>query len=536
MTSEETTWRVPMKAIGAQNLLTMPGGVTKSGYLHKKGGTQFQLLKWPLRFVIIHKGCVYYFKSSTSASPQGAFSLKGYNRVMRAAEETTSNNVFPFKLVHISKKHRTWFFSAASEDERKDWMASVRKEIDYHHEKEETCIDLSDSGSDVDSFYGSIERPVNISYSQYSTENADYDQDEDEEYLQPDNADDHMVFPPAYPPPPVPQVRKTFSSETKVHSFSGKCSVPVLPPPPPAKTLPDTRPDILLSIRGDCRTEYDVTPQAICRQVSGPRSPVPPVPLVRKPTCLLNTISPVRVPLPCVLPASGEFEKLKELKLSAQSLPPLPGGKPKLSQSVVKPVNNKSPRDNIKPGQLTPKVPPKPQVFSNKLPVPVSKPEKPPPPHLLGSVSARRLPPDGQSFRGASFEKPTLSSKPNVSEDGSDDDYEKVELPNSVFVETSESFEVERMFKSENPTGRPKNGLFCVRNSSTKTGKVLVVWDESTEKLRNYRIFQQDSKFYLEADVMFVNLGSLVEHYCSHVLPNHNNLKLQFPYGYSRPR
>lgn len=34
----------------------------------------------PLRFVIIHKRCLYYFKSSTSASPQGAFSLSGYNR------------------------------------------------------------------------------------------------------------------------------------------------------------------------------------------------------------------------------------------------------------------------------------------------------------------------------------------------------------------------------------------------------------------------------------------------------------------------
>lgn len=41
------------------------------------------------------------------------------HRVMRAAEETTSSNVFPFKIVHFSKKHRTWFFSAASEDERR---------------------------------------------------------------------------------------------------------------------------------------------------------------------------------------------------------------------------------------------------------------------------------------------------------------------------------------------------------------------------------------------------------------------------------
>lgn len=134
-------WPVPMKAIGAQNLLTMPGGVAKAGYLHKKGGTQLQLLKWPLRFVIIHQRCIYYFKSSTSASPQGAFSLSGYNRVMRAAEETTSNNVFPFKIIHISKKHRTWFFSASSEDERKSWMAMLRREIGHFHEKKELSLD-----------------------------------------------------------------------------------------------------------------------------------------------------------------------------------------------------------------------------------------------------------------------------------------------------------------------------------------------------------------------------------------------------------
>lgn len=45
MAAEEMHWPVPMKAIGAQNLLTMPGGVAKAGYLHKKGGTQLQLLK-----------------------------------------------------------------------------------------------------------------------------------------------------------------------------------------------------------------------------------------------------------------------------------------------------------------------------------------------------------------------------------------------------------------------------------------------------------------------------------------------------------
>lgn len=49
MSSPEMCWPVPMRAIGAQNLLTMPGGVTTAGYLHKKGGSQFSLMKCELK-------------------------------------------------------------------------------------------------------------------------------------------------------------------------------------------------------------------------------------------------------------------------------------------------------------------------------------------------------------------------------------------------------------------------------------------------------------------------------------------------------
>ncbi|XP_042325883.1 SH3 domain-binding protein 2 isoform X2 [Sceloporus undulatus] len=539
-TEEDVSWSVPMKAIGSQNLLTMPGGVTKSGYLHKKGGTQFQLLKWPLRFVIIHKGCIYYFKSSTSASPQGAFSLKGYNRVMRAAEETTSNNVFPFKLVHISKKHRTWFFSASSEDERKDWMTSLRKEIDHYHEKKEAVPDLSDSGSDVDSFYGSVEQPVNIHYSQHSIENSDYDQDEDDEYLLPDNSDcvkceDENLFPPKYPLPPVPQMGRISCLEMKAHSFSGKSSVAVLPPLPPLKSsLPDIRPDFVLSMRGEFpfnyQAQHNKKAHSTCPQTSGRGPPVPPVSSVKKHISFTETcsVSAACLPKAHVLPIAKECGKLKGLKLSAEAPPPLPSSKPKLSQWSLNTMNIKEPRKQDKPGLLTSKVLSNSQVSRDKPPVPVSKPEKPFP--------SQRSSPDGQSFRNSSFEKPALPSKSKLSGEDSDDDYEKVELPSSVFVNTSDSLEIERLFKSENPRGHLKNGLFCIRNSSTKTGKVLVVWDESMEKVRNYRIFQQDSKFYLEADVLFMSLGSLVEYYSSHVLPGHNNLILTFPYGYFGPR
>lgn len=46
----------------------------------------------------------------------------------------------------------------------------------------------------------------------------------------------------------------------------------------------------------------------------------------------------------------------------------------------------------------------------------------------------------------------------------------------------------------------------------------------------------QEAKFYLEGEVLFVSVGSLVEHYHTHVLPGHQSLLLRHPYGYARPR
>ncbi|NXS41033.1 3BP2 protein, partial [Balaeniceps rex] len=537
MASQEQVWPVPMKAIGAQNLLTMPGGVTKSGYLHKKGGTQLQILKWPLRFVIIHEGCIYYFKSSTSASPQGAFSLNGYNRVMRAAEETTSSNVFPFKLVHISKKHRTWFFSASSEDERKNWMLSLRREIDHYHERKETITEFSDSGSDADSFYGSVERPIDIKYSHHSADN--------EGSKDPSNSSNNLqkvlcafkgMFscrPPALEGP-VSGNQKAAYSESRASSFPGKSTVPV-PPPPPKRSLPDIKLEDILKMREpqlQCRAEPNLKIQSSSRRLSEQLPPVPPLPLFKKPLCVkeLCSLPPEPLPLAQVLATPEGCEKLKALNLSPQTPPPLPSSKPKLPQFTEKPVEPKVPREHGKPGLFVPPVLPKPPVPSHEHPGIKPRPEKSSCPQL------QRSSPDGQSFRSFSFEKPALPSKPNEPDDDSDDDYEKVGLPASVFLNTSESFEVERTFKASSPRGQPQNGLYCIRNSSTRSGKVLVVWDERAEKVRNYRIFEKDCKFYLDSDIMFLNMGSLVEYYSTHVLPSHDSLILQCPYGYSKPR
>uniref|UniRef100_A0A5F8A5K7 SH3 domain binding protein 2 n=1 Tax=Macaca mulatta TaxID=9544 RepID=A0A5F8A5K7_MACMU len=484
MAAEEMHWPVPMKAIGAQNLLTMPGGVAKAGYLHKKGGTQLQLLKWPLRFVIIHKRCVYYFKSSTSASPQGAFSLSGYNRVMRAAEETTSNNVFPFKIIHISKKHRTWFFSASSEDERKSWMALLRREIGHFHEKRDLPLDTSDSSSDTDSFYGAVERPVDISLSPYPTDNEDYEHDdEDDSYMEPDSPEpgrleDALTHPPAYPPPPVPTPRKpAFSDMPRAHSFTSKGPGPLLPPPPPKHGLPDVGPAAEDSKReplGLRRAEPCPRVPATPRRMSDPPlGTMPTTPGLRKPPCFRESASPSPEPWTpghgacstssvaiMATATSRNCDKLKSFHLSPRGPPtseppPVPANKPKF----LKTAEEDPPREAAMPGLFVPPVAPRPPAL--KLPVPeatarptvLPRPEKPQLPHL------QRSPPDGQSFRSFSFEKPRQPSQADAGGDDSDEDYEKVPLPNSVFINTTESCEVERSAQSPGCPGSPAVSL-----------------------------------------------------------------------------
>ncbi|XP_059214574.1 SH3 domain-binding protein 2 [Centropristis striata] len=563
MSSPEMCWPVPMRAIGAQNLLTMPGGVSTSGYLHKKGGSQFSLMKWPLRYIIIHKGCVYYFKSSTSPAPQGAFSLNGYNRVMRAAEETTSSNVFPFKIVHFSKKHRTWLFSAASEDERRKWMRYLRREIDHYNDRHESHIP-SDSDSDADSFYGTIEKPMDIKHPVDNTED-DYEEDDDddeEDYLKPDS-DCSLPStgrptgpPPSYPPPPVPA------------GFS-KGPPPPVPPilriptiPLPKKPAPTFPPPPILNhpIKGP--------PPALpfaphLPKPPSPTPPPPPPPNVKK-LHLQNRATSVggtgndkrdRRPLPAVsvftpatLPICDQLEARLGINgprtpnahsvgnnhhgmISKQSLPhhlnigvsalrpvipdssihpPLPGHPP-LSPLLKPALHNK-------PGI------PKPPPPTVKPPLPGSK-TKPP------GTPRQRASPDGQSFRSLGEETPAeFRRKRDKHSDGheSDDDYENVQLPDSVFIDTTETSIVEKLFR-ESPIP-PQDGLYGIRNSGTKTSKVLVVWDVSIGKARNYRLFQEEDCVFLDTEVTFPNLPAVIEHYYSHPLPHHGSLCLQKPY------
>ncbi|XP_037548510.1 SH3 domain-binding protein 2 [Nematolebias whitei] len=495
MSSPEMCWPVPMRAIGAQNLLTMPGGVSTAGYLHKKGGSQFSLMKWPLRYIIIHKGCVYYFKSSTSASPQGAFSLNGYNRVMRAAEETTSSNVFPFKIVHFSKKHRTWIFSAASEAERRKWMRYLRREIDHYNDRRESHLS-SDSDSDADSFYGTIERPMDIKQP-VETPDDDYDDEDDEDYLKPDNdlSQEHsgrpMGLPPSYPPPPIPAAIPSHP-DTSPNLIKG---------PPPFTLPPHRAPSSPLPKK----------PPPLPPLKDSGKGPLPP------PPC-----APHRPKSPSYLPPPVPFTPKKSL----QNWPVLsPGGTQLLVPNCVghKP-SVPTPQPAVLGGSF--------QTGNHLAPTPPSPLAKPPIPKPATPI--KRTTPDGQSFRSLVDENPVeIRRKPYSNKHGggddSDDDYETVQLPKSVFINSMETTFVEKLFRETEAS--PQDGLYGIRNSRTKTTRVLVVWDVSINKARNYRLFEEGDSVFLESDVTFPNLPALIEHYYLKPLPQHGSLCLQKPYG-----
>ncbi|XP_056875187.1 SH3 domain-binding protein 2 isoform X3 [Takifugu flavidus] len=588
MSSPEVFWPVPMRAIGAQNLLTMPGGVSIAGYLHKKGGSQFSLRKWPLRYTILHKGCMYYFKSSTSPSPQGAFSLNGYNRVMRAAEETTSSNVFPFKIVHFSKKHRTWFFSAASENERRKWMQFLRREIDHYNDRNESNTILSGSDSDEDSFYGTIERPMDIKHpvdteDEYCEED---DEDDEEDYLEPDNDSSptctgHPIGPPpSYPPPPVPAASHHHHDSSPVSNKAPPSPGPPLHrnptsplprKPPPAIPLPPVLKDRpqRLSPPG---------PFVPHPQISVSSTPPPPPPPNTKPVkgrwpCTegqnkTDWRSPpaVLIQSASTLPICDHLET--SMALNGPTLSPSNSGG---SQSLDSYHQRVTATHRIRPCQTplhstnteassqrrvmsdslslseipighlplhsTPQGPP----VNKSRPYNIPEIPRPPPPSAKPQLAATKIKnpgvppqssPDGQSFRSLGGKmsskhprRPTLSPCGGGDES---DDYENMQLPDSVFIDTTETSVVERLFK-QGPLP-PQDGLYGIRNSGTRTSRVLVVWDVSISKARNYRLFEEDGLIFLDSEVTFPSLADLIEHYYCHPLPHHGSLCLQKPF------
>lgn len=97
-------------------------GARLRGWLHKRG---LNVKSWKLRWIILQRGCVYYYENPHSAKSRGFFSLQGYS-VARAPDARWPSS---FMLVPTNKGERTWYFMAANDNEMLEWMEAIRQEI-----------------------------------------------------------------------------------------------------------------------------------------------------------------------------------------------------------------------------------------------------------------------------------------------------------------------------------------------------------------------------------------------------------------------
>lgn len=108
----------PFQSIPAQELLK--DSCSKCGWIRKEGGS---VKSWRDRYIILHKGCMYYYNTPDAKTTAGKFSLSGYR--LSPAPEKTSKFQWTFKLVHLQPEKRTYYFAAYSEQEMNEWMNSI---------------------------------------------------------------------------------------------------------------------------------------------------------------------------------------------------------------------------------------------------------------------------------------------------------------------------------------------------------------------------------------------------------------------------
>lgn len=115
----------PFQSIPAQDLLKDNCG--KCGWIRKEGGS---IKSWHDRYVILHKGCLYYYNSPEAKATAGKFSLGGYR--LYPAPEKNAKFTWTFKLVHMQPEKRTYYFAAYSEREMNEWMENLVKEMEEY--------------------------------------------------------------------------------------------------------------------------------------------------------------------------------------------------------------------------------------------------------------------------------------------------------------------------------------------------------------------------------------------------------------------
>ncbi|OWF41510.1 SH3 domain-binding protein 2-like [Mizuhopecten yessoensis] len=115
----------PLQNISCQDLLRTDN--TYSGWLRKRHFVnKLEIFNWPQVYVVLSKGCIYYFKNEYSNRPLGKFAFYGYNSVTRSKAVAPKQGPWAFQVVHTHKEFKSYYFAAPSEREMKEWMKHVK--------------------------------------------------------------------------------------------------------------------------------------------------------------------------------------------------------------------------------------------------------------------------------------------------------------------------------------------------------------------------------------------------------------------------
>ncbi|XP_074643179.1 uncharacterized protein LOC141900273 isoform X2 [Tubulanus polymorphus] len=227
-------------------------------------------------FVVLSKGCLYYFKDAFSSSPKGAFSLFGYNLVTRAPiDEPKFKSAWMFNIVHAKQGYHTYKFAADSEKDMQKWMYEVRKEMLVANGKADQVdafirdVHGGDGGASTPYSCQKIEHPIyespedlNAMLSQCDlipSRDFMFDDGENDEYSDPDVLDYMKIKPSEQSKPMGKQRSSTLPTNRSIKDsefHESRSDMKRRPPLP----LPSEKPPPLPRLPGYGKTNPDQAP------------------------------------------------------------------------------------------------------------------------------------------------------------------------------------------------------------------------------------------------------------------------------------
>lgn len=119
----------PFQNIGCQDLLKE--AILNCGWVRKQHfASKLKLFRWPKVYMILSRGCIYYFRNEYCKTASGKFSLFGFNTVARATEIKDGEALYAFKINHTHpEEFKSYLFACSSEKEMKEWMKCIKEEL-----------------------------------------------------------------------------------------------------------------------------------------------------------------------------------------------------------------------------------------------------------------------------------------------------------------------------------------------------------------------------------------------------------------------